>query len=88
MNNSDITLILTPITVNVLLTALVAVLTLHDLRLEGCIFLKKDTVSPMFGLFNRERENLRFHASIISYPLFIVKLWFWASRECPFSFWL
>lgn len=49
---------------------------LNHLRLEWRIFLEQDTVSPMFGLCERERENLRFHVSIIADSLFIVKLWF------------
>ena len=49
---------------------------LNHLRLEWRIFLEQDTVSPMFGESERERENLRFHVSIIADSLFIVKLWF------------
>ena len=48
---------------------------LNHLRLEWRIFLEQDTVSPMFGLCERERENLRFHVSIIADSLFIVNFW-------------
>ena len=56
--------------------ALVGVFAIHHFWLEWRIFLEQDTVSPMFGLCERERENLRFHMSIIADSLFIVKLWF------------
>ena len=60
--------------------ALVGVFAIHHFWLEGRVFLKEDTVSPMFGLHDLKRENLRFHLSIIAYSLFIVKLRF---GECP-----
>lgn len=63
-------------------TPFVGVLTLYNLRLEGRIFLEKDTMGPMFGLFNREREYLRFHVSIIADTLFIVKLRFGRKGAC------
>ena len=60
---------------------LVGVLTLHHFGFEGRIFLEQNTMGPMFGLFKREREYLRFHASIIAYPVFIVKLWIWGEMS-------
>ena len=45
---------------------LVGVFTIDDLRLEGSVFLKENTMGPVFGLFNRERKDLLFHVSIIA----------------------
>ena len=69
-------------------TPFVGVLTLYNLRFEGSIFLEKDTMGPVFGLFKREREYLRLHVSIIADTLFIVKLRFGrkgASAGCDFG---
>lgn len=46
--------------------ALVGVFAIDNLRLEGSVFTEQNTMDPMLGLYNRERENLRFHVSIIA----------------------